>query len=144
MTLLVYVFDLMSVNNFYFFFNFKCMHKTIMKKATWTQECLSVRFFSSRPTIPWNEIFIIIILIFTSAQLFLLHNVICRLHVSTNKWSSSGLPSRVPQDVFRVRYCDNTRIPARQQKTLDTLWLHCKYNLTTLEYLDGKGTHIFK
>jgi len=41
--------------------------------------------------------------------------------------------SRIPQDVFRVRYYDNTRIPARQQKTLDTLWLHYKYNLKTLE-----------
>jgi len=33
----------------------------------------------------------IVILICTSAQLFLLHKVICRLHVSTNKYSSSGL-----------------------------------------------------
>ena len=37
------------------------------------------------------------------------------------------------QDVFRDRHYDNTRIPARQQQTLDTLRLHCKYNLTTLE-----------
>ena len=33
----------------------------------------------------------IVIPICTSAQLFLLHKVICRLHVSTHKWSSSGL-----------------------------------------------------
>ena len=42
----------------------------------------------------------------------------------------------------RRRYYDNTRIPARQLQTLDTLRLHCKDNLTTLEKLGGDGTCI--